>query len=189
MFNNLLLTKLSWRMLKAPSTMVSRILTNKYCHNSTFMDCSLPSNPSHGWRGIMEGTKVLSEGLGWLVGSGKEINVWIEPWLSFEVSTRPMGPPMEANQQLKVVDLIHQSPHQWNWSEVRKHIPHHEHQLKVLSLGSNNRNDSMVWLPVKNGKYSIKTRYTKAHMLPEATSLDQFNWQRNVWRVKTTPKI
>lgn len=47
-FNDSLLTKISWRILQQPNTLLARVLLGKYCHNFSLMGCSNPSNPSHG---------------------------------------------------------------------------------------------------------------------------------------------
>ncbi|GAA0164992.1 hypothetical protein LIER_20503 [Lithospermum erythrorhizon] len=38
------------------------------------------SNPSFGWRSLLEGRKVLLKGSQWRVGDGRSIDVWKDPW-------------------------------------------------------------------------------------------------------------
>ena len=83
-FNDALLAKLAWRMLKEPQSLLTQILMGKYCNNSSFLDCVAPASASHGWRGILAGREVLKKGLGWVVGNGKSIPVWSQPWLQLE---------------------------------------------------------------------------------------------------------
>lgn len=54
----------------------------------------------------MIGRDLLVKQLGWMVGTGEEINVWDDPWLSHCEQVRPMGPAPEALQSLKVSGLL-----------------------------------------------------------------------------------
>lgn len=49
--------------------------------------------------------------------------------------------------------------------------------------------DSLVWLPAKDGSYSVKSGHGKLMLptMPESSS--SFNRQWNVWRVKAPPKM
>lgn len=60
-FNDALLAKLTWRILKFPHSLLAQILTGKYCYSSSVMEASIPQNASHGWRGIMAGKEVLKK--------------------------------------------------------------------------------------------------------------------------------
>lgn len=75
-FNDALLAKLTWRLLKNPSSLLGQTLLNKYCLDSDILSCSTPKTASHGWKGIMAGRDILRKGLGWVVGNGESIKVW-----------------------------------------------------------------------------------------------------------------
>lgn len=60
-FNNALLAKLGARLITHPEALVSQVLLGKYCHDYSFMECKIPSNPSHGWRNIMAGREILQK--------------------------------------------------------------------------------------------------------------------------------
>ncbi|XP_056855386.1 uncharacterized protein LOC108844869 [Raphanus sativus] len=68
-FNDALLEKIGWRLLKDPTSLVARVLLGKYAWNSSFMDCKSPAVASHGWRSILVGRELLRKGLGWIVGN------------------------------------------------------------------------------------------------------------------------
>ena len=92
-FNDALLGKLAWRILSNPDSLLSQILLGKYCQDTPFLEASIPGAASHGWRGVMAGREVMKRGLCWLIGSGKDIGVWQNSWLSLSESMAPMGPP------------------------------------------------------------------------------------------------
>lgn len=81
-FKDALLAKLSWRLLKDPSSLLARTLFGKYCLYSPFLEVQAPSIASHGWRGLLVGRDLLAKGVGWALGSGHTINIWNEAWLS-----------------------------------------------------------------------------------------------------------
>ncbi|KAL0878096.1 hypothetical protein Bca101_027802 [Brassica carinata] len=62
-------------------------------------------------------------GLGWAVGTGKNINVWSDNWLSTGEISRPIGPPNFHDQNLMVQDLLHPTSCEWNVTAVRSHLP------------------------------------------------------------------
>lgn len=66
----------------------------------------ITKSPDHGWRGILAGREILRQGLGWIVGNGKDIKVWSDPWISLEKPTTPVGPATKKNANLYVVDLL-----------------------------------------------------------------------------------
>lgn len=59
-FNDALLAKHTWRLLKNPSSLLGQILLNKYCRDADLLSCSA----SHGWRGILAGRDVIRKGMG-----------------------------------------------------------------------------------------------------------------------------
>ncbi|CAA7018071.1 unnamed protein product [Microthlaspi erraticum] len=93
MFNDALLAKLSWRILNKPECLLARILKGKYFRRSSFLESTIPTTASHGWRSIHIGKELLTSNLGWVIGDGQSIRVWQDPWLSLEEPLRPTGPP------------------------------------------------------------------------------------------------
>ncbi|XP_020889488.1 uncharacterized protein LOC110230528 isoform X2 [Arabidopsis lyrata subsp. lyrata] len=54
-FNTALLAKQSWRMLKEPHSLLSRVLKAKYFYKTSLMEAAVGHRPSHAWRSIMQG--------------------------------------------------------------------------------------------------------------------------------------
>lgn len=79
-FNDALLAKLTWRLLKNPSSLFGQTLLGKYCKSTSLFDCPTTGAMSHGWRGILAGREVLKLGIGWAIGDGKDVNIWNENW-------------------------------------------------------------------------------------------------------------
>lgn len=43
-FNDALLVKISWRIITQPTCLLARVVLNKYCHDTSFMDCEPPNS-------------------------------------------------------------------------------------------------------------------------------------------------
>ncbi|CAM8962468.1 unnamed protein product [Rhodiola kirilowii] len=58
-FNEAILMKIAWRMIKKPHLLMSRILAAKYCNSGDVFSARLSFSPSHVWRGLMRGLKLF----------------------------------------------------------------------------------------------------------------------------------
>lgn len=80
-FNIAILAKQSWRLLREPHSLLSRVIKAKYYPNSTLMDANLGKRSSHAWRSIYQDTQLIKQGLRWRVGDGNTIRIWHDQWL------------------------------------------------------------------------------------------------------------
>lgn len=188
-FNDALLAKVAWRLVKDPSSLLSRTLLNKYCKRSDFLHCEAPSSMSHGWRGILAGREVLQLGLGWIVGNGNNINIWTDNWLSTSKPQRPMGPPPFGCRDSKVSDLLDHDSSEWNITAIRQLLPQYEDIIQKIMLSSYKMPDTLVWLPEKSGSYTTRSGYALAKTNCASTAPDRFNWYLHIWNIKTLPKL
>lgn len=190
-FNDAFLAKIGWRIIQKPDSLLAQILLSKYCHSSSFLECTVPKSASHGWRGILIGRDLLLRGLGWSIGDGSKVSVWRDPWLSLLNPTAPFGPPTAAQADLLVKDLLCPVSKEWNTSVIRSNLPQYEDAIQSITISQKPLHDSLIWLPEKSGIYSTKTGYHLACISTPACSdtAAPFNWIKNVWQIKTAPKI
>ncbi|CAA7040252.1 unnamed protein product [Microthlaspi erraticum] len=142
-FNDAMLAKIGWRILQAPESLLARILLGKYCHSSSFMECQSPATASHGWRSILAGRDILKQGLGWKVGNGEKIKVWLDPWLSSSSPSIPVGPAPVNADSIYVKDLMLPNGG-WNLKAIREQIPHLEGSIRRIIIGKTTSPDSLV---------------------------------------------
>lgn len=135
-FNDALLAKLSWRILKNPTCLLARLFLGKYCKEEPFLTIKPTKAASHGWRGILIGRNLLRKQLGWIVGSGTAIKVWSDPWLSSYELSRPFGPPPEEFQTLTVTDLMLEGSSDWDIHKLDLVLPFHKHQILQINQAS-----------------------------------------------------
>ncbi|XP_056842911.1 uncharacterized protein LOC130495527 [Raphanus sativus] len=190
-FNDALLAKIGWRLLKDPQSLLGQVLLGKYARNNFFLDCQAPSNASHGWRSVLAGREILLKGLSWAVGSGDKIKIWKDPWLSCEAPMLPIGPPTEADAERTVSDLLCPISNCWDIDKIRSLLPQYEEVIMRIVTSSAPAPDCLVWLPERSGNYSTKTGYglgMEPHFAAGALSIP-FNWNKCIWNIKTSPKI
>ncbi|WZY83148.1 hypothetical protein YC2023_029532 [Brassica napus] len=187
-FNDALLAKHAWRLLKDPSSLLAQTLLNKYCLSEEFLECSAPNASSHGWRGILAGREILRKGLGWVIGDGSSVNVWRDHWLSTEKQLCPIGPATAENQDLRVCDLFTSGTVEWNQEMLQLHLPAYEEHILRIVPSSFRMRDELMWLHEKTGQYTTKTGYALAK-LNIADRQDGFRWRKCVWNVKCSPKL
>lgn len=190
-FNQALLAKQAWRILKNLSSLMSRILLGKYCNNKAFLEVKQPATCSHGWRGIINGRDLLSKHLGKAVGNGDTIKVWKDSWISLDEDIKPYGPIPESFIDLRVSDLL-TSELQWNEKRIEEVLPQLAPQIKCLRPSERGAEDIYVWQPVKSGLYTTKSGYNSAirsstttPRLPET----KFDWISDVWSGSFSPKM
>ena len=193
-FNDALLAKISWRILSKPSSLLARTLMGKYCKNSPFLECHVPSSASHGWRGICIGRDLLRTNLGKAIGNGADTNVWTEPWLSLSEPLAPMGPPAQDAQNLTVADLICQDSGTWDRQKIQRLIPAYEKEILEIRPSKKGAKDKLIWLPSKTGEYIAKAGYFEASKNTDAATiqtcnLGDFNWTSQIWNIHCPPKL
>ncbi|CAA7038820.1 unnamed protein product [Microthlaspi erraticum] len=193
-FNDALLSKLSWRILKNLECLLARILKGKYFPNQPFLDCAMTEGGSHGWRGIMIGQRLLKEKLGKVIGNGETTSVCGDPWLSTKEPIIPVGPAPREFKDLKVKDLFLPNSRVWNVNLIRRVLPAYEKEILGIIPGIYVTEDRLAWLPQTNGEYSVKTGYhTARERNPEEAAFNpangNFNWVTDIWKGLYAPKL
>ena len=191
LFNQALLAKLAWRIITVPDCLLARILKGKYCQRQGFLDTNLPSACSHGWRSIIFGRDLLKDNIGKAIGNGQTTAVWKDSWISLDDNVKPYGPIQEEGTDLMVSDLLTDDLN-WNRARVEKFLP--ELSTKIMSLhpSRSGMEDRFIWQPLPTGTYSTRSGYFSASKKVKEQSTntdDNFNWIREVWRHKCSPKL
>lgn len=131
----------------------------------------------------------LTRGLGWALGSGKDVGVWTEPWLSTSEPLAPMGPPTETTRLWKVSDLLRPGTNEWDVERIRHTLPQYEEKIRNLIPSSSQLMDARVWLFNASGEYSTKSGYAVAKLNNGEPDTQEINWEKCIWQVATPPKI
>lgn len=196
-FNQSLLAKQAWRIWSNPTSLVARILKQRYFARSTFLDCGVGTRPSYAWRSILHGRELLSQGLLQKIGDGTNTRVWTDNWI-MDVTPRPPRYQQDGvvDLTLTVNDLLDPLSGSWNVQRVRELIYEDDVELVLQTNFKLSSQDVRCWGFSKNGVYNSKSGYKLAETLQlnqngSASSLPPIEkrlW-RDLWKTKTTPKI
>ena len=75
MFDEAMLAKLAWRLLKDDNSLFYRVFKAQFFPNGSLLFAKDSSLASYAWKSILKGRDVISKGAMWRVGDGKQI--WI----------------------------------------------------------------------------------------------------------------
>lgn len=81
-FNQTSLAKVGWRIMQNPDSLLSKVL----CGKGGFLNATATSSSSWGWRSILWGKQLLSQGLKWKIGNGNKVNVFEDDWIPKSVN-------------------------------------------------------------------------------------------------------
>lgn len=90
-FNEALLAKQFWMLVKNPESLVAQLLRARYFASGDIFSATLRPKPSFTWSSILGVRDIVVKGTRWLVGHGQSIEVWNGRWIprptSFKVIT------------------------------------------------------------------------------------------------------
>ncbi|XP_043693618.1 uncharacterized protein LOC122644075 [Telopea speciosissima] len=167
------------------------------------MEAKLGSNPSWGWRSILEGRNIVKQGLLWQVGKGDKINVWTDQWVpSLPGFIIPQEKPRNCAVN-KVSDLIDHDNQSWNRILLHQLFTKEvEDAILKIQVPLFPREDRRVWGASKDGRYSVKSAYflqckpkpEHNHFKPRPSRISRWGatpsavW-KTIWGCQTMPKI
>ncbi|GAU50327.1 hypothetical protein TSUD_290630 [Trifolium subterraneum] len=129
--------------------------------------------------------KESSSILRWRIGSGDNIRVMHDPWLSGSANRWVSSPQPAGVFQLSVRDLLHENYKAWNIAKVRN-LFSKDVAEKILEtpLLSSVREDKVVWEEERNGCYSVKSGYKLAmrYLIEDVSRLVLDCW-KGEWNV------
>lgn len=89
-FNQAMLAKLSWRIIKTPNSLMACVLRGKYFCGGSFLQAKASNNDYVVWKNIIWGRSLFCEGYKWRVGNGKRVYIEEDPWLMGENCWKPV---------------------------------------------------------------------------------------------------
>lgn len=105
-FNQALMAKQAWRMIKFPDSLLTRFLKSIYFDQKEFLNADEGLRPSFGWRSMLFGRKLLKLGIKKQIGNGSTVKVWWETWIDGEIMRAPLIKNISIDLNLTVNHLI-----------------------------------------------------------------------------------
>lgn len=193
-FNQALLAKVAWRILRKPNSLLARILLSKYCHKTSFTKVQLVTTTSHGWRGIIAGRDLLLNHLGKVIGDGESTKLWSDSWIHPNSNLKPIGPvPLQA-KDLMVSDILTRETKEWNKDRILNLVPELYDRILDIKPSTTGAQDAFIWPLEKTGDYSVKTGYFSIHSAETQSTLllgepSTWNWNKHLWSPPLQPKL
>lgn len=133
-FNRAMFAKQVWRLLKNPNSLARQVLKSKYFLSDNILTVRL--------------------------GNGLKVKIWGDQWLSTPTSFRVQSPVRVLPKEAKVNELISQESFSWNRGLITQLFSKNESDtILKIPLSLCGVEDKIVWWPVKNGFFSLKSAY------------------------------
>lgn len=184
-FNDALLGRQAWRLIRHPTSLFGRVMKAKYFPTSDFLTAPLGYSCSYSWKSIWSSKALIKEGSMWRIRCGSQVSIWDDPWL---IGDNGRFITSEKRMDLRVVkDLIDPTTMEWNCPLIEASFNAHDARcILAIPLSTKVSNDELVWTLTKTSDYSVKTAY----MLGKGGNLDSFHqaWV-NGWGAEDSPKV
>ncbi|XP_048494767.1 uncharacterized protein LOC125494918 [Beta vulgaris subsp. vulgaris] len=184
-FNDALLGRQAWRLIREPNSLLAKVMKAKYYPNCNFLEASLGQSCSYSWSSIWSSKALLKEGVVWRVGNGTQINIWDDPWIVDE-DGRYISSSRTADLNW-VSDLIDYERMEWKVEEIEDAF--NDRDVRCIlgtPLSTIPMRDELTWAFTKDANYSVKTAY----MLGKGGNLENFHqaWV-DLWTLDVSPKV
>ena len=152
MFNDSLLAKQAWRLLKNPESLFYKVFKARFFPNCTILEAKHTSGGSHAWNSILHGRYILLRGCRWRIGNGKAVSIWQHHWLPRKHPPQVLSPMVDTLADAKVATLIEETSRQWNHEMIDGIFnPLEAELIKAIPLSRCEAEDSLFWPFTNNG--------------------------------------
>ncbi|KAL5546786.1 hypothetical protein UlMin_006473 [Ulmus minor] len=191
-FNQALLAKQGWRLIRNPDSLVGKVLKACYFPNGDFLNARKGKHASLVWRSLVWGREIIEKGSRWRVGSGKNIDIFKDRWLpepsNFKVTTPPILPGVFKVAMLRL--------NNGDWNKALIEYLFNANDVKAilsLPIGSFEHDDVLFWHFTKDDDYTVKSGYkvaldSRGCIEPSQPGPMQ-HWWKILWGLKLPPKV
>ncbi|KAL5815472.1 hypothetical protein ACOSQ4_026113 [Xanthoceras sorbifolium] len=188
-YNQALLAKASWRLLKDEDSLWCRMMRGKYLKAGRLLSVALQDRASSSCvlKGIAHGAQCVTKELLWRVGNGNEINFWTDSWLPNIGVLQPYALGNLNQSQLNRKVSFFLSEGDWKFNLLCECLPLEivNHILSIHAGGDSSGRDTLLWGHSKNGYFSVKSAYSLIH---DNVNVVLWKWKL-IWKIKAPPKI
>lgn len=160
MFNEAMLAKLAWRLLKDDNLLFCRVFKARFFPNGSLLYAKESPSASYTWKSILKERDVISKGVLWRVGDGKQIRILGDNWLPIKNRAKITSPVLFRQENSCVEALIDQPTKCWR-VDVTDHVfsDADAEAIKSIPLSSSPQQDTLIWPFTPSGQYSIISGY------------------------------
>jgi hypothetical protein len=158
-FNQALLARQAWRLLKFPNSLCARFIKAKYYPSGDLLDTAFIQQQSQSWQGVLQGLELLKKGIIWRIGDGSKVKIFRDNWLPRLNALKVEG--RRGNSRKRwVADIISHESRFWN--EAAVHECSHPQDAEVIfgiKLSARVTEDFLAWHGESNGLFSVFSAY------------------------------
>ncbi|XP_074361973.1 uncharacterized protein LOC141702164 [Apium graveolens] len=191
-FNQALIAKQVWRILRQPDSLCAKILRDCYFPNSSILKAKYGSSGSFVWRSIVRGKEIISRGYRWRIGDGNSVNVLEDPWIPRPLNFKDFDKPHLPNDMC--VGDLKLGNRQWDKNFIKLNF-NKEDAFLILSMpcGDIEIEDKIIWHYSKNGEYNVKSGYkvvmSMKDMVEASDMRNSESWWSSIWNMRVPAKI
>ena len=194
-FNDAMLAKQVWRLLKDQNSLFFRVFKAKYFPRGSIFEAQVAGG-SYAWQSILKARRVISKGMRWRIGDGKSTSIYNDNWLPGRGSAKVVSPHAPTLEGAQVAALINPDSMTWNQNMLQQHFfSFKADRIKSIPLCWKIQDDCLIWLTGGSGEYSVKSGYkilcededSGAILSSDRSEQDLF-WKR-IWRLRLPNKI
>ncbi|XP_057811420.1 uncharacterized protein LOC131025639 [Salvia miltiorrhiza] len=191
-FNQALLAKQVWRLIKHPNSLLARVLKQRYFRDEDVMTAKISPNCSFVWRSICWGRELLGQGLRWKVGNGKSIRAFHDRWNPGSgIWDSSLGE--ENSNPMMVGDFVSTNA-KWDLDKLLNFFPQYVVDSICSIEGLNDQKmDLRFWAFDERGRYVVKFGYLCATNFysphPYSPSCELTSWWKKFWALNLPPKV
>jgi len=151
-FNEALLAKQVWILIKQPNSLLTNCLKAKYFPHTDVLKSRRGHNPNFVWSSIYHAKSVIQKGGCWKIGDGCKVNVWEDNWLPQNNGFKLYTPHNNSSTINQAKDLMITEPKGWHQSLLNTHFLSFESEhINQLPLIQEELEDSFMWMYTKDG--------------------------------------
>jgi hypothetical protein len=197
-FNLAMLAKQVWRLVTGPDSFCAMILRAKYFPHGDILKAGPKSGSSFTWQSLLAGLTTFKRGYIWRVGTGENINIYIDPWIPSSPDRKIISPRGDMNYT-KVSQLI--DPYSGLWDEPRLRelfLTVDVNRILQIPLNTQGFDDFIAWNHTKHGRFTVRSAYYlqwKHKFGPRAgqlsmpgSSVNNPVW-KSLWKLKIPGKV
>lgn len=133
----------------------------------------------------------MKGGFRWVLGDGKEISIFKDPWLQGKVDFRVEDNHMNIIRDEKVCFYFHSNSRVWDVHKVERDFHADDSKLILqIRIPQNDVNDRLAWTGTHKGIYTVKSgyRYWESWNVNRDNLIDSQGWTK-LWNLHLPYKM